>query len=96
MKAKEGEEQSFEKAWGDVTDAIREHRNSLGSRLHRTEQKNVYMAYAQWPDKQTCESDAGIDLYATEQMHAVKRLRESTEHIKVIYTATVFDDRPVS
>ena len=84
----------FEEAWGIVTDAIREHCNSLGSRLHRTDDESVYIAYAQWPDKSTFEN-AQKDSFSETQKQAGSVMRGSVEYFKIVYTAEVCDDRLV-
>jgi Antibiotic biosynthesis monooxygenase len=47
-----GHENAFEQAWSSMTDIIRDRYGGLGSRLHRTTDGR-FVAYAQWPDKET-------------------------------------------
>jgi len=44
----------FINAWKEYTTIIYENAGSLGSRLHK-QSEFTYIAYAQWPDKQTWE-----------------------------------------
>jgi hypothetical protein len=50
-----GMEDAFVAAWARLTDAIRARRRGLGSRLHRTGDQ-LWLAYAQWPDRGTWEA----------------------------------------
>jgi len=54
FQVKNGLEKSFEEAWKEMTKLFRDFAGSLGSRLHKGE-GNLYIAYAQWPDKRTWE-----------------------------------------
>jgi heme-degrading monooxygenase HmoA len=47
-------EDLFREGWLRVTEAIYRDRGSLGSRLHEGED-DVWVAYAQWPDRDTWE-----------------------------------------
>lgn len=46
-----GKEQAFKTEWHNGTKAILEKYGSLGSRLHKTDEENVYIAYAVWPNR---------------------------------------------
>ena len=48
---------SFEKSWKDLTHLIYDYAGSLGSRLHKEDECN-YIAYAQWPNKETWEKSS--------------------------------------
>lgn len=54
------QEDAFVRAWTQLTHAIREHRSGLGSRLHRAED-GVWVAYAQWPSRETWEDARGLE-----------------------------------
>lgn len=54
---KPGQEATFEAAWEALTRMFYRHAGSLGSRLHRP-QGTTYIAYAQWPDRETWEASA--------------------------------------
>ncbi|MEZ6023539.1 MAG: antibiotic biosynthesis monooxygenase [Hyphomonadaceae bacterium] len=49
-----GREAQFEAGWRAGTEAIAAEFGGWGSRLHKAEDQ-VYIAYAQWPDKATWE-----------------------------------------
>ena len=55
FKVRPGMEDSFMEGWSRVTEAIRETRGGMGSRLHKSD-NGWWVAYAQWPDRQTWES----------------------------------------
>lgn len=55
FKVRPGMEESFIKGWSHLTEAIRETRGGMGSRLHKSD-NGWWVAYAQWPDRQTWES----------------------------------------
>ena len=44
----------FMSAWEALTHAIRDGRGGMGSRLHRNDEGH-FVAYAQWPDRETWE-----------------------------------------
>lgn len=52
-----GQEQAFGEAWEIMTRQLREHAGALGSRLHRSND-GTWLAYAQWPSRETWESAA--------------------------------------
>ncbi|MBM1107791.1 antibiotic biosynthesis monooxygenase [Aurantibacter crassamenti] len=74
-----GFENDFEIVWEKLTEAFMNYSGGLGSRLHKDEEGN-YMAYAQWPNKETWEQ-AGSKLPETtnELIQAMKRSCESTD-----------------
>lgn len=53
-------EDSFVRAWSELTHAIRDQRGGLGSRLHLGED-GVWVAYAQWPDRETWERSRSLE-----------------------------------
>lgn len=55
FEVKEDKIQQFEENWSKLTELIYRYEGSLGSRLHKSDKLN-YLAYAQWPDKQTWEN----------------------------------------
>ncbi len=66
-----GAEESFIAAWSRVSELLREHRGSLGSRLHRGPD-GIWYSYAQWPSAQTRDeafSKGLVDANAAQQMH---------------------------
>ena len=62
--------------WSRLTEAIRESRGGLGSRLHKSED-GWWIAYALWPDRQTWQS-AQTD-YESPDMEASKLMTEAIE-----------------
>ena len=57
FEVKPGSENDFVKAWSALTQLFKEHAGSGGSRLHKAATGN-YVAYPQWPDRQTLEQAA--------------------------------------
>ena len=55
FKVKPDQEETFKNSWRRLTDAIREQRGGLGSRLHKAGEE-WWLAYAQWPDRATWEA----------------------------------------
>lgn len=53
-KLKPGTEQTFRDAWCTATESIRARHGTAGSRLHRTDEGELF-AYAVWPDRRTWE-----------------------------------------
>ena len=67
---KEGQEDRFREGWRRLTEEIYSRRGSHGSRLHRAED-GTWLAYAQWPDRQSWEASGGavvVDVEASEMM----------------------------
>lgn len=56
FKIKPDKIQQFEENWTELTKLIYNNQGSLGSRLHKSDDLN-YIAYAQWPNKETWESE---------------------------------------
>ncbi|MDC6404642.1 MULTISPECIES: antibiotic biosynthesis monooxygenase family protein [Maribacter] len=75
----EGFESDFEIAWKKLTEAFMTYSGGLGSRLHKDEVGN-YMAYAQWPDKETWEkARKKLPETTDELIQAMKKSCESTD-----------------
>lgn len=55
FKVLAGSESSFRQGWAKMTEAIRDHKGGLGSRLH-IDDDGWWVAYAQWPDRETWAS----------------------------------------
>lgn len=60
FKVRSGMEESFIAGWSRLTEAIRETRGGMGSRLHKSE-NGWWVAYAQWPDRQTWEASQTVN-----------------------------------
>jgi quinol monooxygenase YgiN len=54
FRVRPGMEGTFKQGWIRLTEAIRAKRGGLGSRLHLSED-GIWVAYAQWPDRETWE-----------------------------------------
>ena len=60
FKLRAGAEDLFRQGWIRITEAIRDSRGGLGSRLHVTDD-GWWLAYAQWPDRQTWERSGEME-----------------------------------
>jgi len=89
METKPGFQQTFEKAWHQLTKLIAKYEGGLGSRLHK-ESNLVYIAYAQWPNKETWENSG--DKLPPEANEIRKIMRTATEKIETIHTMQIVDD----
>ena len=71
FRLRDGMESRFKECWSRVTEAIRDTRGGLGSRLHKASD-GTWAAYAQWPDRETWarsqQMDAIDDAEAIEMM----------------------------
>ncbi len=88
FKVKPGLEAQFEKNWHLGTVAIREHRGSLGSRLHKA-QDGTYIAYAQWPNEEIYNEKTALPI---EGSNALQLMKEACETVKVLKLMEVTDD----
>lgn len=86
---KENQEDRFINAWAEMTKLIKKHEGGLGSRLHH-EKDNIYLAYAQWPDKKTWE-DFGSKLPETAKFYS-KNMQESCLVSETIHTMNVIEN----
>ena len=84
-----GKEVEFEDAWEHLTKLILEYEGSLGSRLHRNE-NGEYIAYAQWPDRETW-LNAGSNLPAAAEGYR-KNMRESCQSIETLHELDPIND----
>lgn len=89
FKTKEGQQDKFETAWAELTKLIYQHRNSLGSRLHKKNDVE-YIAYAQWPDKATFYPEQPIEIPGAEKWRTM--MREACEDIHTEHELEVVDD----
>ena len=80
-----GKDEAFLEAWAELTKLIYQYENSLGSHIHRSlDEKDAYIAYAQWPDKNTWENSGNnlpeeADKWRTQ-------MRANCSDIKTIHT----------
>jgi quinol monooxygenase YgiN len=72
-EVKEGQEDRFREGWRRLTEEIYSRRGSHGSRLHHAED-GTWVAYAQWPDRQSWEASSGA---AAADVEAARMMRES-------------------
>ena len=93
FKVKPGMAAEFEQSWGEFTEAIYRVAGSLGSRLHKTEDASVYIAYAQWRSKESWQQKVPDSAYSKEELQARARMSASVEEIKVLHSLSVLDDK---
>ncbi len=89
FKVKPDCEDDFVKGWKGLTQLIYIHAGGLGSRLHRKSHL-LYLAYAQWPDKETWEN-ANNNL----PEHALvfrEKVRNCCEKIETLHELEVVED----
>ena len=79
----------FEKAWKELTKLIYQYSGSYGSRLHK-EKENIYIAYAQWPDKKTWET--GFNKLPKEAELISKQMNECCHKTETLHTLEVVED----
>lgn len=89
FEIKENKESEFITAWTELTELIYKYEGSLGSRLH-LKRDGVYIAYAQWPNKETWKN-AGDELpdFANEVR---VRMRESCTKIETLHELECITD----
>ncbi len=90
FEIKQGTEASFREAWLEVTKAIYQHCGSFGSRLHTSEQPNILVGYAQWPNREQWEKDNEL----TDALYQKARteMRNCLVQSKTVYKLEVRDD----
>ena len=82
-KLKPGREEAFRQAWEATTLDLKERRSGLGSRLHQAAD-GTWVAYAQWPSRETWarSRDLGsVDPEASAAMAAA--IEESFDHVEL-------------
>jgi hypothetical protein len=79
--------------WAAVTDAIRRTCHSLGSRLHRTENPLVFIAYAQWPSEEVFNTPWPFDQWTEEELNARTKMKECSASIETLHKMHVLNDR---
>ena len=94
FKVKDGSNLAFESAWADFTEAIYRVCGSLGSRLHKTDDSQTYIAYAQWPSREVFNRNASQESYTPQEWSRREAMRASLENPpKIVYELDLFDDR---
>jgi len=87
-KVKEGHERDFLEGWHRITEGIYQRSGSLGSRLHQAED-GLWVAYAQWPDRETYDAARSIPVVDAETRAT---FRESIEEALPDIYMNVTDD----
>lgn len=81
-------EKDFVESWRMVTEGIRKHRGSLGSRLHK-DSAGKWIAYAQWPSKEVSER---IIEMPDQHRHWFKKMTDSLEKMETLFEMDVVED----
>lgn len=81
FQLKEGKEIEFKTTWSAFTTLLYETANSLGSRLHKKEDLS-YIAYAQWPDKETFDNARNI--LSQEALSLRDDMRATCKNVEVL------------
>lgn len=89
FKVKPNHTEIFIDHWKQLTEFIYEYENSLGSRLHK-ESDSVFIAYAQWPDRDTLnDPDSRLPCEALEVR---QRMRNACESIEKLFELELTED----
>ncbi|MGO1296511.1 MAG: antibiotic biosynthesis monooxygenase family protein [Vibrio sp.] len=80
----------FRQAWRQVTEGIYLQCGSYGSRLHRTDNPDVYIAYAQWPNRELWAKNHVIT--GEKYLKAREQMRACLLNSQTRYSMTVCDD----
>lgn len=80
---------AFIKGWKGLTNLIYQYEGSLGSRLHKKEPLE-YIAYAQWPSKDTFEKSGGNLPKKADEFRDL--MRSSCSKIEIVSKAEVVQD----
>jgi heme-degrading monooxygenase HmoA len=89
FQVKESLTQQFEENWTELTKLIYQHQGSLGSRLHKSDELN-YIAYAQWPDRETWESEWNDMPEHSKEIS--RKMKEACETRETIFELEVVED----
>ena len=92
FKIKPGQTKQFELAWSEFTEAIFRVRGSLGSRLHKTDDEHLYIAYAQWPSKELFDEVVPLERYTQVELAARKSMVDSVVETVTLHKMTMLDD----
>lgn len=84
-----GKENDFRMAWKELTELIKEHEGSHGSRLHKSKEGH-YIAYALWPNEEHFNK-AGANLPLSADT-VRKRMRSSCKQVSVLYKMETLED----
>ncbi len=89
FQVKANREAQFIKAWTSLTELIYKYEGSLGSRLHH-EKDNQYLAYAQWPSRETWEN-FGSKLPAQAKAYS-QSMNEACDKTETLHTLSPISD----
>ena len=91
FKVKTGFEERFLQSWRELTKLLIKHEGGLGSRLHKSVEENVFIAYAQWPNREMWEKQPKSNL--PESANEIRnQMRESCSEIVTIHELEVIED----
>ncbi|MBE9547956.1 MAG: antibiotic biosynthesis monooxygenase [Proteobacteria bacterium] len=90
FQVKSGSEDSFRESWSKLTHCIFQQNGSLGSRLHKQDEDR-FVAYAQWPDRQSWESSREKGLNEEGEI-ARRQMWETLEAASTVYELDLVDD----
>ena len=86
---KENKSEQFISSWEALTKLIYQFEGSLGSRLHQVDEV-TYLAYAQWPNKNTWEN-SGNQLPREASIHR-NAMRDSCSSIETLHKMEMVND----
>ncbi len=84
-------EKPFLESWEALTILIRDHLGAWGSRIHKSDEDNIYIAYAQWPSRDFWEKDSNGLMPEEADSHR-QTMRASCEEIKTVYRLEMVSD----
>lgn len=89
-----GMEDKFKQQWHSITQIVKDNYGGLGSRLHKvTQQETKWIAYAQWPDRETWLKFAPLTLTTTNIAALTQAMRnESCSSITTLLELDMVDD----
>ena len=89
FKVKPEQFDEFLQSWEELTKLIRDYEGGLGSRLHRIDD-HTYLAYAQWPSRETWEQSG--DKLPAEASQWRAQMRGACLDINTLHTMDVVSD----
>ena len=89
FKVKENMNSEFIDAWQRLTQLIFKYEGSLGSRLHKLNE-SVYLAYAQWPNKETWENSGNKLPESAKEAREI--MRKCCSQIETLYELDCTED----
>ncbi len=92
FQVKDGANAEFESAWADFTEAIYRVSGSLGSRLHTTDNPQIYVAYAQWPTREVFNRQVPKESYRPEEWSRREAISATIASSKKVYELELRDD----